>query len=327
MSIDKRKLDHLKICREEDVDRGRNGFEEIDLPYLALPELDFAEISTATEFMGFKIALPLLISSMTGGMQEGAVINKKMAILAQKKGIPLALGSGRIVLEKPETAVSFQVKKYMPDMPLLANLGAVQLNYGWDINKCNQLVEILEADGLILHFNALQEVLQPEGDLNFNGLIGKIGEIVNAAKYPVIVKEVGSGINGQIANKLQEVGVKYIDVAGKGGTNWSLIEGKRRGDLDIGELVATLGISTAECLRQSAHLKDVKLIASGGIKNGIDIAKALWLGATMTGMAKQFLLAENPEKLVDDIQFTLKIAMFSMGKKSIEEIYEKTENN
>lgn len=327
MSIDKRKLDHLKICREDDVDRGQNGFEEVDLPYLALPEIDFAEISTATEFLGFKIALPLLISSMTGGMQEGAEINKKMAMLAQKKRIPLALGSGRIVLEKPETVASFQVKKYMPDMPLLANLGAVQLNYGWDINKCNQLVELLEADGLILHLNALQEVLQPEGDLNFGGLIAKIGEIVNSAKYPIIVKEVGSGINGQIATKLQQVGVKYIDVAGKGGTNWSLIEGKRRGDLELGELIATLGVSTAECLRQSADLKGVELIASGGIRNGIDVAKAIWLGASMTGMAKQFLLAENPEKMVDDIELALKIAMFSMGMKSIKEIYEKTKNN
>jgi len=327
MSIEKRKIDHLKICREENVSRGNSGFESIKLPYLALPEINFADVSTKTEFLGFEINMPIFISSMTGGVQEGEEINKKLAKVAQEKRIPLALGSGRIVLENRESAKSFQVKGLMPDVPLLANVGAVQLNYGWDIKKCNELVETLEADGLILHLNPLQEVLQQGGDTNFAGLIDKISEIVSLAKYPIIVKEVGSGIGKETALKLKDAGVKFIDVAGHGGTNWSLIEGLRNGEENLGELISEIGISTVDCLKECSSINDVNILASGGIKNGLDIAKALYLGAKMAGLAKPFLMAESPALFADKLKLELKIAMFAMGAKNIQQIYEKAKNN
>lgn len=320
MSIRQRKIDHLTLCKGMQVQRGNPGFDEVCLPYKALPELDFNEVSTATSFLGFNLELPLIISSMTGGIHEGYLLNEKLARTAQKARVAFALGSGRVALEDPDTLPMFRVKHLMPDVPLLANLGAVQLNYGWDVARCNKLVELLEADGLILHLNPLQEVLQLEGNRNFKGLLEKIGQLVESADYPIIVKEVGTGISGEVATMLQQIGIAYIDVAGHGGTNWTLIEALRAGEHHQGELFSQLGLSTVGCLLECRDIPNIKLIASGGVRNGVDIAKSLYLGASMVGMAYPFLVAEDPLQLINQLTHELKVTMFSMGVGAIEEM-------
>jgi len=320
MDITKRKEDHLKICLEENVSRGNSGFDDFILPYLALPEINFEKISTETEFLGFKVALPVFISSMTGGLTEGKAINQKLAQAAQTGKIPLALGSCRIILEKPETLESFNVKSLMPDVPLLANIGAVQLNYGWTYEECSRIVDTLKADALILHLNPLQEVLQDGGNTNFEGLMDKIAKVVKKVDFPIIVKEVGTGISAKTASILQSAGVKYIDVAGHGGTNWALVEALRYKNETQGELFATLGISTVKSLQECSAIKGINLLASGGIKNGLDVAKALYLGAKMGGLAKPFLMAENPQQLIEQLKFELKVTMFSMGISSVHQL-------
>lgn len=319
MDIVKRKEDHLKLCREENVSRGNTGFDVIQLPYQALPELDFEKITTETEFLGFPISMPLFISSMTGGLKEGKEINQKLAKAAGRAKIPFALGSCRIILEEPETLNSFKVRDLMPNIPLLANIGAVQLNYGWDADKCSRVVDLLQADGLILHLNPLQEVLQNGGNTNFQGLIDKIAQLVRKVDFPIIVKEVGTGISKKTALMLKNAGVKYIDVAGHGGTNWALVEALRNDKKTEGELFATLGISTSNSLRECREIEKINLFASGGISNGVEIAKALFLGASMIGMAKPFLMAKNPLELIEKLKFELRVAMFTMGISSIKE--------
>ncbi|PJE69012.1 type 2 isopentenyl-diphosphate Delta-isomerase [Candidatus Shapirobacteria bacterium CG10_big_fil_rev_8_21_14_0_10_38_14] len=323
--IVERKLNHFRICLEEGVEVGSAGFENYSFTHNALPEIDFDKIDTSVKFLRKELKAPILISPMTGGTKQATLINRNLAKAAQKVGVAMAVGSQRVAIEKPSLAKTFQVRKFAPDILLFANLGAVQLNYGFGVKECRQAVEMIEADGLILHLNPLQEVIQPEGNTDFSGLLEKIKKIARQLKVPLIVKEVGVGISGKVAQKLFQAGVEIIDVAGWGGTNWALIEGIRAGNEEIGELFAHWGIPTAEAISQCAEIKGLIVIGSGGIRNGIEIAKALALGANLVGIALPFLKpathsVKAVEKKLQSLISQLKTVMFCLGVKNIDEL-------
>ena len=263
---------------------------------------------------------------MTGGTQEAGRINQNLAIAAQETGIAIGVGSQRAMIEHPELAPTFQVRKYAPEILLFANLGAVQLNYGYGINECRMAVEMIEADGLILHFNALQEALQPEGDTNFAGLAKKIENICRSLDVPVIAKEVGWGFSEADIHLLAEAGIKAIDVAGAGGTSWSQVEMYRAQNPSQQQLAAAFqnwGIPTSEAIqnvrRAANHLM---VFASGGLRSGLDIAKCLVLGARLGGMAGPFLKAaassvEDTIQAVREIQHELQVCLFITGAKDL----------
>jgi len=220
-----RKSDHIRINLEKDVHSGlTNGFEKYFFIHNALPELDLQKIDTRTLFLGKTLTMPLLISSMTGGVTESEKINQNLALAAQETGIAMGLGSMRAAIEDESIVHSFKVRNFGPDILLFANLGAVQLNYGYGVKECRKAVELAEADGLILHLNPLQEALQPEGQTNFAGLLNKIEQVCGQLPVPVIVKEVGWGISEAVTRQLKNAGVAAIDVAGAGGTSWSQVE-------------------------------------------------------------------------------------------------------
>jgi isopentenyl-diphosphate delta-isomerase len=270
--------------------------------------------------------MPLLISSMTGGTEEASRINRILAQAAQARGIALGLGSQRAAIEDPALEETFKVRKEAPDVLLFANLGAIQLNYAYSVEQCKRAVEVVEADALFLHLNPLQEALQPEGDTHFAGLTRKIEQVCHSLTVPVVVKEVGWGISGKAARMLMEAGVSAIDVAGAGGTSWSQVEMYRSQDPHMRKIASDFrgwGISTADALVQAKQATpDLPIFASGGLRNGIELAKCISLGATLTGMAGPFLRAasqsyEEVTQLIDEFNAELRICMFSAGAPSI----------
>ncbi len=292
----RRKREHLDaIAQDPAIERGDSGFAAIRLTHRALPELALDKVDTRCEFLGKTLRLPLLISSMTGGDDpEIRRINHNLAQAAEHCGVALAVGSQRVQFTTPAAAASFRLRDAAPNTVLLANLGAVQLNYGFTAEHCQRAVETLAADGLYLHLNPLQEAVQPEGDTNFAGLATKIAAVVRALPVPVLLKEVGSGLSPADITLGKGAGVRYFDLAGRGGTSWSRIEHRRRRDPadTLGLTYQDWGLTTAEALRlnRAAH-PDITLIASGGIRNGIDMAKAVLLGAELCGIAAPFLAA------------------------------------
>ena len=323
-----RKDDHIKICLDEKVQFNQisNGLDKYRFNHCCLPELDYQEIDISTTFLGKNLSSPILISSMTGGTANAQLINQRLAVTAQKYGLAMGIGSGRVIIEKPEVAPTFQIRAIAPDILLLANIGAVQLNYGYSWRECLQLVEILSADALILHLNPLQECIQPEGDTNFKNLLSKIGEVCEKLPVPVIVKEVGNGISAPMVKKLINVGVNAIDVAGAGGTSWAMVESERADNylqVELGKTFANWGIPTADCIKDIAdQFAEIPLIASGGIRNGIEVAKLLTLGADIVGLAYPFLKAamdseETLNKFVKLVNEEIKTALFCTGNQNI----------
>ena len=324
-----RKADHIRINLEEDVQFPRltSGFEAYHIVHRALPELDLNEIDLGTTIFSKRLRAPLLISSMTGGTEEAARINMRLAEAAQARGIAMGLGSQRVALEEPSQAYTFQVRKVAPSILLFANLGAVQLNYGYTVDHCRRAVEMVEADALILHLNPLQEALQPDGNWNWTGLLSKIEVVCRALEVPVIVKEVGWGISGDVARALVDAGVAAIDVAGAGGTSWSEVEYHRAPDAHwrrLARAFADWGIPTAVSLQwvRKAIGDAVPVFASGGIRTGIDAVKALALGADLVGMASPFLraAAQSAEAVIEEIDLLsaeMRIAMFVTGAGNI----------
>ncbi|MBC8446425.1 MAG: type 2 isopentenyl-diphosphate Delta-isomerase [Chloroflexi bacterium] len=321
---EQRKADHLRISLQEDVrfPRLSTGLERYRFVHRALPELDLAAVDLSTRLLGKLLPLPLLISSMTGGTPEAEAINRRLAQAAQARGVAIGLGSQRAALEEPTLARTFQVRELAPDILLLANLGAVQLNTGYTVEHCRRAVDMVAADALILHLNPLQEALQAEGNQNWAGLLDKIEAVCRALQVPVVVKEVGWGIGEEVARQLAAAGVAAIDVAGAGGTSWSEVERHRETNAARRRLAAAFsdwGIPTAEALlaaRRGAPY--LPLIASGGIRSGIDVAKSLALGATAAGIATPFLKAavqsaEAVVELIDQIAAELRVAMFCAG--------------
>ncbi|HKO23231.1 MAG TPA: type 2 isopentenyl-diphosphate Delta-isomerase, partial [Chloroflexota bacterium] len=247
-----RKIDHIRINLEEDVAaKGiTTGLERYRFEHQALPNLDFDDVDPGVRFLGHTLRIPLLISSMTGGVAEGGRINRNLARAAQACGVALGLGSGRIALEDAAAREHFRVRQEAPDVLLLANLGAVQLNYGYDARHCLDLVQMLEADALILHLNPLQEAVQPEGNTRFAGLLDRIAEVCARLPIPVVVKEVGWGLSADVVRVLAQAGVAAVDVAGAGGTSWSEVERLRSGDqmAAVAAAFAGWGIPTADAL-------------------------------------------------------------------------------
>uniref|UniRef100_UPI0035697D1A type 2 isopentenyl-diphosphate Delta-isomerase n=1 Tax=Pontiella sp. TaxID=2837462 RepID=UPI0035697D1A len=284
--INQRKLDHIHIVSDDGaIDRQRHYFDRIHLTHRALPELNLADVDPSCSFLGKELALPLLISSMTGGADEELVaINRNLAIAAQAEGVALAVGSQRVFLSDDAARESFELRRHAPDIPLIGNLGAVQLNYDVGFADCEAAVKVLDADGLYLHLNPLQEAVQPEGDTDFYDLRNKIAMIVTSLKKPVIIKEVGAGVSPEDVEHLLGAGIKHIDVAGTGGTSWSMVESRRSDDPELGELFGDWGIPTPVALRlMKPYRNEINVIASGGIRNGIDMAKAIILGASLCG--------------------------------------------
>ena len=325
--INQRKIDHIKIVREKDVEPVKNVFDKYQLPYSALPELDLKTIDTSTNFLNCKISMPLMVSSMTGGPELAGNINRNLAIACQEAKIPLALGSMRIILKYPETLKSFQVKELAKGIPIIGNIGLVQLNYGIGIDDINKLIEQTKIDAIFFHVNHLQEAIQPEGDVNFSGLLDKLAEVIDKVQIPILVKEVGAGIDAVTAQKLYDIGVKYIDVAGLGGTSWTSVEGYRRQD-ELGFVFQNVGITTDKALIDCSKINGLQLIAGGGMRNGIDIVKSIMLGASLAGMAKPLLepALESPEACIayfEKIKHQISIALFAIGAKDINNLKEK----
>lgn len=333
MSIHQRKSDHIRINLEEDVDFPNltTGLESFRLVHQALPEMNLDEVDTSVELFGKRLQAPILVSSMTGGATEAEHINRNLAIAAEACGLAMGVGSQRAGLEKEHLAATFDVRSIAPNLLLFANLGAVQFNYGYTGKQCRQAVEMIDADALILHLNPLQEVLQPEGDFNWRGLVDKIGEVCAVIDVPVIVKEVGWGISRRAARQLIESGVSAIDVAGAGGTSWSQVEMYRaatRRQRRLAAAFADWGIPTADSLREVIAIReelgreDVHAIASGGIRSGQDIAKCVALGADLVGLASPFLkmATESSEAAIDEMGLLtdeLRIAMFCCGAENV----------
>ncbi|MBM2842439.1 MAG: fni [Anaerolineales bacterium] len=321
--VSQRKADHIQINLEKDVASSlTTGMERLRFDNAALPELDLRAIDTGLTFLGRRLSAPLLISSMTGGTQAARRINLGLAQAAQHAGVAMGLGSLRAALEDPSLAETFQVRRTAPDILLLANLGAVQLNYGYGPEHCRRAVDLVEADALVLHLNALQEALQPEGDSDFSGLLAKIEQVCKGLTVPVIAKEVGWGISAADARRLVQAGVAAIDVAGAGGTSWSQVEMHRTADPQAARLAAAFvgwGIPTADAVRQvRLELPTIPLIASGGLRSGMDVAKGIALGADVGAMAGPFLkaAAESPEavgRAIGNVVAELRLVMFATG--------------
>ncbi|HZD55181.1 MAG TPA: type 2 isopentenyl-diphosphate Delta-isomerase [Anaerolineales bacterium] len=328
--IGSRKSDHIRINLEEDVRSGlTTGLERYRFVHQALPEIDLNDVDLQLTVFGKRLNSPLLISSMTGGTSEAGHINRTLAAAAQATGIAMGLGSQRAAIEHPEVAATFQVRQVAPDILLFANLGAVQLNYGYGVEQGQKAVDMIEADALVLHFNALQEAVQPEGDTNFAGLLSKIEALCRRLPVPVIAKEVGWGFSRTAARQLADAGVSAIDVAGSGGTSWTQVEMHRAQTESRARLAAAFidwGIPTAESILQvKATAPELTVFASGGLRNGIDIAKCIALGATLGGMASPFLKAavrslEDTIQAIEEIRRQIQVCMFAAGAGDLDQL-------
>ncbi|MGC6472300.1 MAG: type 2 isopentenyl-diphosphate Delta-isomerase [Parvibaculales bacterium] len=332
--IQNRKDGHLKLALEADSQSAApTGLDRVQLTHQALPEQALADVSTTTSFMGRDISLPLMIGAMTGGSAKGDAINCLLARLAAKHQIPLAVGSQRAALEAGKSP---DLRKQAGDALLISNLGGLQLAETGGVDLARRAVDTLQADALAIHLNPLQEAVQPEGGGDWRGVLSAIEETVTALPCPVMVKEVGAGLSRRVIEQLYAVGVRYVDVAGRGGTNWTRIEQKRLPASAAGTYDPFLewGIPTLEAVQQAhasrGRLKDMTLIASGGIRHGLDIVRALWLGADMTAAAGPFLHAvmDKPEALAEahfdalmqQWQTQMRLAMFLTGVSGVQAI-------
>ncbi len=326
--IGSRKNDHIRINLEEDVRSSlSNGLEGYRFVHNALPEINLTEIDLSQRIFNKNVSIPLLISSMTGGTSQAYQINRILAQAAEQFGLAMGVGSQRAAIEDNSLAGTFNIRKFAPNILLFANLGAVQLNYGYGIEECKRAVGMIEADALILHLNPLQEAVQPEGDTNFSGLLKKIEHICQSLPAPVVVKEVGWGISGENAKKLIEAGVAAIDISGAGGTSWSQVERFRLIDqnaISVAEAFLDWGIPTAEALIDVRRtLPEVPIFASGGLKTGMDVAKTLALGANIAGLAGVFLRAAviSLDHLIETISIMeriIRISMFATGSRNLQ---------
>lgn len=328
--ISQRKFEHIKINLEKNVQSSRiSGLANYHFIHQALPEIALKDANLNQSIFGKTLRAPVLVSSMTGGTPEAAELNRVLATAAQEVGLAMGIGSQRAAIKDPNLIDSFRVREFAPDILLFANLGAVQLNYGYSSAECQKAVEMIEADALILHLNPLQEALQPEGDTNFTDLAEKIAQVKKRLSVPLIIKEVGWGISEQTARLLLNAGVDAIDVAGAGGTSWSQVEKYRIKDpykAQTAGMFADWGISTTQSIRNIRNIdSEVLVFASGGLRTGVDIAKCLALSACLGGMASPFLKAANEslEAAVATMQMVvdqIRIAMFAAGAKDLKDL-------
>ena len=328
----KRKMEHIDICIKDDV-QARSihaGFEDISLVHRALPEASLEDIDTSTEMFGYELAAPIVIEAMTGGTEKAAKINEFLAKVAEKFKIALGVGSQRVALEDPSLEYTFRVARdNAPSALLIANLGASEILGSSGLANIEKAVKMIDADVFAIHLNTLQEALQPEGYTSFNGLLEIIREVTSSVQIPVIAKETGAGIAFEEAKLLENAGVKGIDVSGAGGTSWAAVEFYRaRMRMDehherLGNVFWDWGIPTAVSTVEVRHSTSLKVIASGGIRTGIDAAKAVVLGADAVGLAQPLLkpaVEGGLERVLQMLISELKTAMFLVGAKSISQL-------
>lgn len=337
MTTSSRKKDHLKIALSPGAQVGDSGFGKYRFVHNSLPEIDFDKIDTSTVFLGKKVDYPFFISCMTGGLAQGKRINTNLAKAAAKYNIAMGVGSQRAAIENKKLRDTFVARRYAPKIPIIANVGLVQLNYGFTYKQFQECIDMIQADALAVHINPIQEVIQPEGDRNFSDLLPKLKKLIPKLSKPVIAKEVGFGLSADVCARLYKAGVRYFDTAGWGGTNWSFVEAKRKPNFakgqgeQIGKLFAQeWGIPSSESIKQCVEFgskqKDkVIILGSGGVRSGVDIAKAIALGSDMVGIATPFAQAalisqEEVEKLIERYSYELKVAMFGVGAKNVDQL-------
>ena len=329
-----RKSQHIDLCHKQDVEAldRFTGFSRVNFMPQTLPELNWDDCDTSTRFLGTRFNLPILITGMTGGIQKGAMINETLAEAAVKYSIPMGIGSQRIALENPEHESIFRLKDKFPELFLIGNLGAAQIIGSKGLERCLRAVDMVRADALAIHINVLQELVQVEGDRSFRGLVQSIGELCRKLPVPVIIKEVGSGVDPITATRLVNLGVSAIDVGGKGGTSWPYIEGLRSKSIDtkrLADCYRDWGIPTAYSLSALSLKKlGIPLIATGGIRDGLTVAKACALGATMVGVGLPLLRAaldslEATEKVLENFANELRVCMLATGSGSLRSLRQK----
>jgi isopentenyl-diphosphate delta-isomerase len=334
--VEERKLDHIQICLNRNVEARKitTGFEDVFLIHRALPELNLEKIDLSTEAFGHKFSAPIIISSITGGAEEALKINASIAEAVEELGLGMGVGSQRAALENPSLRRTYAiVRKKAPTAFLAANIGAPQIVRDYKVRELERAVDMIEADALMIHLNPLQEAIQPEGEAVYRGVIGKIREIAESLDVPIIVKETGAGIAAEDARRLKEAGVAGIDVAGAGGTSWAAVEcyrANQKGDYlaeEVGKQFWDWGIPTAVCIVEVVQSTNLPVIASGGVRSGLDVAKALGLGAELAGFALPVLkpAAKGSEAVKQKINVfirQLRTCMFLVGARSIEKLKE-----
>ena len=322
--ISDRKLEHLEICKNNDVTHTKTtGFEDITLIHRSLPEVDFNEIDTSIEFMGKTLDVPLIITAITGGHPASKPINETLAQAAEKTNIAMGVGSQRAAVDNKKLTNTFTVvRDVAPNACIIGNIGAPQVKYAPDA------IEMIECDALAVHLNPLQEIIQPEGDINAKGFTENIKQICETTDIPIIAKETGAGISGCDAKILKDIGISAIDIEGVGGTSWAAVETYRADDPTLGNLYWDWGITTAVSTIDVIENTTIPVISSGGIRNGLEAAKAIALGAHGVGMALPFLKyatygSAYVENKINQFTRELKTAMFLVGASNIDELKEK----
>lgn len=326
-----RKGDHLRICLEEHVQARtvETGFRDVHLLHRALPEITIEDVNLSTELFDHTVSAPIIIEAMTGGVKRAFKINAALAEAAEALGLAMGVGSQRAAIEDPGMAYTFKiVRKRAPHAFLIANIGAPQITE-YDVDDITKVIDMIEADALALHFNPLQEAIQPEGDPQYAGLLDKVKEVASSLSIPLIAKETGAGIAFEDARRLEETGVKGVDVGGAGGTSWAAVEACRAKALGyrlharLGETFWDWGIPTAVSVVEVSQSIALEVLASGGLRSGLDAAKAMVLGADAAGFAFNLLqpaVEGRVKEALERILMELKTAMFLVGAKSIDEL-------
>jgi isopentenyl-diphosphate delta-isomerase len=326
---EKRKAEHIRICLEQKAQarKATAGFEDIQLIHRALPEVDRQKISLSTFFLGKKFSAPLIVGAMTGGTEEATQINASIAEAVEKLHLGMGVGSQRAAIEDQKLEKTYAIaRKKAPTAFLIANIGGVQLVHGYGLKEVKKVVEMIDADAVAVHLNALQEAVQPEGQISFKGVLAKIGEIAGELDKPVIVKETGCGISAEDAKALEAARVKAIDVGGVGGTSFAAVEYYRPTNLNnMGEIFWDWGIPTAVSLIETTQSVKIPVIASGGVRSGLDIAKSLALNASLASISQPVLETavkgtKETEELLSCLIDELRNAMFLVGAKNLESL-------
>jgi isopentenyl-diphosphate delta-isomerase len=326
---EKRKAEHIKICLEQKAQarKATAGFEDIQLVHRALPEVDRQKISLSTSFLGKKLSAPLIVGAMTGGTEEATKINASIAAAVEKLGLGMGVGSQRAAIEDQKLEKTYLIaRKKAPTAFLIANIGGVQLVHGYGLKEVKKAVEMIDADAVAVHLNAVQETLQPEGQTNFKGVLAKISEIAGELDMPVIVKETGCGISAEDAKALEAAGVKAIDIGGVGGTSFAAVEYYRStSPNNMGEDFWDWGIPTAVSLIETTQTVKIPVIASGGVRSGLDIAKSLALNANLASISQPVLEAsvkgaKKTQELLSYLIDELRNVMFLVGAENLESL-------
>ncbi|EZQ03171.1 MULTISPECIES: type 2 isopentenyl-diphosphate Delta-isomerase [Acidianus] len=333
MDIISRKLEHVEICLFEDVESGNTLLDNVTLIHQAMPGISLGDVKTKIRFLGKEISYPIMVTGMTGGNPELGRINGIIAEVIEDMGLAMGVGSQRVALEKAEAMSSFKiVRKYAPTAPIISNIGAAQLLKGYGLKELRDLVSMIEADGIAVHLNPAQEVFQPEGEPFYSvEILAKLRDISKELGVPIIIKETGTGISIETAKAFSDIGINYFDISGSGGTSWVSVEmfrDERKGSWkkESAKLFSNWGIPTAASIIETRFASpNATIIGSGGIRNGLHVAKAIALGSNLAGMAHPVLkeAVAGKDALINffnRVEFELKAAMMLTGSKDIESL-------